>query len=125
MRLGKLIAWLEQQDQTSTVKDGFGSPHSDRGDYSELGFSPEAETTFGEMLKHAKSAMGATFTGWKGGEFEMHEYTPCHIGEYGDCGEEITSAHLKLWTITANAPAQRSPDCLRDGDKLPPLVGGS
>ena len=55
------------------------------------------------LLAHAKSAMGATFTGWKGGEFTMGEYTDCHIGEYGTCGEEITSAHLKLWLLTANA----------------------
>ena len=104
MYLKELIEWLEKQDPKANVKDGFGSPHSDRGYYEDLGFDPVEETTFGAMLAHAKSAMGATFTGWKGGEFEMHEYTDCHIGEYGECGEEITSAHLKLWLLTANAP---------------------
>lgn len=101
MILKDLIEWLEQQDQTAIVKDGFGDPHSDRGDYWDLGFSPVEKTTFGNMLECAKSAMGATFPGWKGGEFAMHEYTKCHIGEYGECGEEITSAHLKLWIFTA------------------------
>ena len=101
MCLKELIEWLEQQDQSATVKDGFGSPHSDRGNYENLAFNPVEETTFGAMLKHAKSAMGATFIGWKGGEFTMDEYTYCHIGENGVCGEEITSAHLKLWLLTA------------------------
>jgi len=106
MQLQYLIEWLEKQDQMATVKDGFGSPHSDRGYYEDLGFDPVEETTFGAMLAHAKAAMGATFPGWKGGEFTMHSYTDCHIGEYGNCGEEITSAHLKLWLLTANAPHQ-------------------
>ena len=106
MYLKELIEWLEKQDPKATAKDGFGSPHSDRGYYEDLGFDPAEETTFGAMLKHAKAAMGATFTGWKGGEFTMHEYTDCRIGECGTCGEEITSAHLKLWLLTANAGGQ-------------------
>ena len=65
MHLKELIEWLEKQDPKATVKDGFGSPHSDRGYYEDLGFDPVEETTFGEMLAHAKSAMGATFTGWR------------------------------------------------------------
>jgi hypothetical protein len=35
-----LILWLEKQDQNLIVDDGFGDPHSDRGDYSELAFDP-------------------------------------------------------------------------------------
>lgn len=101
MQLKNLIKWLERQDPSATVKHGFGSPHSDRGDYSELAFSPVESTTFGEMLAHAKSALGATFQGWKGGYFIMYEYTPCHIAEYGDTGEPITSAHIRLWELTA------------------------
>ncbi len=68
-----------------------------------LAFSPTEKTTFGEMLKHAKSALGETFEGWKGGDYTMDEYTDCHIGEYGTCGEEITTAHFRLWILTANA----------------------
>ena len=100
MTLSKLIEWLEQQDQDLVVKDGFGSPHSDRGDYSELAFDPLEEAKIGDMLQHAKSALGATFTGWKGGEFTMHEYTSVYIGEYGESGEEITSIHFKYWLLT-------------------------
>lgn len=97
MNLGELIEWLEKQDPDTVVKDGFGTPHSDRGDYSELAFKPVEKTTFGEMLKNARAADGATFYGWKGGEFEMGEWTPVHIGEYGECGVDITEAHFKNW----------------------------
>lgn len=100
MTLGELIEWLEKQNLNLIVKDGFGSPHSDRGDYSELGFTPVAEAEIGDMLAHAQSALGATFTGWKGGEFKMGEHTPVYIGKFGECGEEITTTHFKYWLLT-------------------------
>lgn len=101
MTLGNLIEWLEKQDQTLIVKDGFSSPHSDRGSYDELAFSPEAESKIEDMLKYAKSAVDKTFIGWKGGEFLMTPYTSVYIGNYGECGEEITTAHFKYWLLTA------------------------
>jgi len=103
MTLGNLIEWLEQQNPELVVKDGFSTPHSDRGSYDELAFSPEPEAKIGDMLKYAKSALGATFTGWKGGEYTMNEHTSVYIGEYGECGEEITSIHFKYWLATGNA----------------------
>ena len=102
MTLGKLIEWLEQQDPELVVKDGFGSPHSDRGSYDELAFEPIPEAKIGDMLAYAKSALGATFEGWKGGEYGMCEYTPVHIGNYGECGDEITPIHFKYWLLTAS-----------------------
>lgn len=100
MTLGELIDWLKEQDPELVVKDGFGSPHSDRGSYAELAFSPKKEAKIGDMLSFAKSALGATFKGWKGGDFKMDEFTSVYIGEYGDCGEEITSIHFKYWLLT-------------------------
>ena len=102
MILKNLIQWLESQDKNTVVQDGFGSPHSDRGYYENLAFDPVGETTIGEMLDHAIFADGATFTGWKGGDYEMGDYTEVFIGEFGDCGEPINSANLKLWELYAN-----------------------
>lgn len=102
--LKDLITWLEQQDPDLIVKDGFGSPHSDRGSYEELAFKPLPEARIGDMLKYAKGAVGATFTGWKGGEFTMDLHTPVYIGEYGDCGDAITPIHFKYWLLTAKKP---------------------
>jgi hypothetical protein len=101
MYLEDLINFLKEQDPKLIVNDGFGYPHSDRGSYENLAFDPVEKTTFGEMLKHADSAVGKTFKGWKGGDFKMDLYTSCYIGKYGECGEPITSAHFKLWKLTA------------------------
>ena len=102
MYLKDLIEWLEQQDQNADVIDGFGSPHSDR-DYSEkLAFKPVPITTFGQMLTHAKWALGKTFNGYKGGEYLMDEFSECRISEYGRIhGEDITSIHFKYWLLTS------------------------
>jgi len=101
MTLKDLIAWLEQQDPELIVSDGFGSPHSDRGRYDELAFKPEKKARIGDMLRYAKSALGAEFSGWKGGIYTMLEFTPVHIGEWGDRGHEITPIHFKYWLLTA------------------------
>lgn len=101
MTLGELIKWLESQNKDMVIKDGFGSPHSDRGFYNDLAFSPEENSRIEDMLKNAKDAVGQTFQGYKGGDFTMSEYTNVLIGEWGECGEEITSTHLKYWLLTA------------------------
>ena len=101
MNLGTLIEWLEKQDPDMIVSDGFSTPHSDRGDYSELAFTPEESARIGDMLRNARDSDGALFRGYKGGEYRMNEYTPVHIGEFGDCGEEITGTHCKYWLLTA------------------------
>jgi hypothetical protein len=98
MILKDLIEGLEKIDPSRIVKRGFGSPHSDRGFYEDLGFDPAQDVSIGSMLEHAKSAMGQTFTGWKGGEYQMGEFTDCHIGEYGTCGDEINQFHMDYWS---------------------------
>ena len=98
--LGILIDWLERQDPNMLVKDGFGSPHSDRGKYSELAFAPLPEAKISDMLTEAERADGGTFTGWKGGEYKMNRSTPVYIGEYGTCGDAITPICFKYWLLT-------------------------
>ena len=57
----------------------------------------------GEMLEHANSALGATFTGYKGGEYTMHEYTDCWIAEYGKSdGDKIGPTLKAMWLATAH-----------------------
>ena len=97
-KLGQVIEWLKSQPPDRTVTHGFGSGHSDRGDYQNAAFDPIGETTIGEMLTHAEALLGSTQTGWKGGEYVMHEWVSAHIGEYGDCGEPITGMHFLWWS---------------------------
>ena len=95
MTLGELIVELEHHDPGKVVPLGFDHPHSYRGFYNELAFEPKWNTTVGQMLQAAKSALGATFTGWKGGEYTMEEYTDCHISVEGSTGDEIGHILLK------------------------------
>jgi len=96
MRLEQLIASLRGRDPNKVVRNGFGEPDSYRGYYYEIAFAPKENTTIGEMLKNAESALGATFQGYKGGDFKMGPYTPCHLAEYGVCGDDDEITELML-----------------------------
>ena len=97
MTLGELIERLEALPEDMLLAEGFGIPDSYRGTYSELAFAPCANVRVYEMLKHAKSAVGATFTGYKGGEYLMTLDTPCHIAEYGCYGGDEDALTIHRW----------------------------
>ena len=102
--LGELIKFLEERDPDLVVPLGFGKPHSYRGYYEDVAFVPVSKTTVGEMLQHAKSAMGKTFTGYKGGEFHMDENTSVWIAQWSKEGDEITPTLLRYMVgETSNA----------------------
>lgn len=89
MTLGEIIDTLKKFPPETSVPIGFGYPHSYRGSYADLAFEPEADTTVGEMLAAAESALGTTFEGWKGGEFTMEDFTDCWLAYQGESGEMI------------------------------------
>lgn len=95
--LGQLIDTLAAADQGAVVWDGFGLPGSWRGVYEFLAFRPKADAVVADMLRHARSAVGATFQGYKGGDFTMTRETPCFIAEYGCSGDDdaITPERLE------------------------------
>lgn len=88
MKLGRLIEILSNADQDKKIEKGIGNPHSWRGSYDELAFEITDNTTVQDMLDAAVSSVGATFLGWKGGEYTMDLDTEIHIelgeGEYSD-----------------------------------------
>ena len=99
MKLGEVIAELEKHDPAKVVAHGFGDPDSYRGWYERVAFEPVGPTTVGEMLTHARSAVGATFEGWKGGRYTMDVDTVVHIAERGETdghgdGEGLTPVQL-------------------------------
>lgn len=99
MRLGELIKTLEAVlDKGRLVTHGFGHPHSYRGYYECLAFEPVMHTTVEAILDCAKGAVGATFEGYKGGDFEMGEWTDVYVARYGDTGEPMSGA-LLAWMI--------------------------
>lgn len=84
LELGELIAALEQADQEAIVPVGFTNPHSYRGYYNELAFEPAANVRVADMLAAAREALGSTYSGYKGGDYTMDQYSPTwlsHIGE--------------------------------------------
>lgn len=96
MRLEQVIERLEREDPNRVCSRGFKTPHSYRGDYRELAFSPTSNVTVGEMLAAARSAVGATYQGYKGGEFRMDLLTPCYIAGIGDYGGDADAIERHL-----------------------------
>lgn len=96
MTLGELIEFLEKQDTALLLPEGFANPHSYRGYYDELAFEPAQNVTVGSMLDAAKSALGTTYEGWKGGEYTMQAYTDCWLASRGDTGEGLGAGMLRL-----------------------------
>ena len=96
MTLGELIEILQKADPDHVCKVGFGAPMSYRGYYDELAFEPAENVTVASMLKNARSALGGTFIGYKGGEFLMSEHTDCWLAHYGHTGETLGPALMRF-----------------------------
>ncbi len=87
IELGGIIARIEQEDPNRVLSIGFANPHSYRGNYSDLAFEPVADITIGDMLTAARAALGATFEGWKGGDYLMTESTDCWVSLHGESAD--------------------------------------
>lgn len=94
MVLGELIELLEQYDPSISIPRGFGEPMSYRGYYEQLAFEHCENTTIGEMLEHAKSALNTTFEGYKGGQYTMNEYSECWVANYGSVSGTMITPFL-------------------------------
>lgn len=103
-QLEELIGFLEQvPDQDHVCPIGFDTPHSYRGNYSDLAFCAAENVTVAAMLACAKSALGESFTGYKGGTFRMSSFSNCYIvWDCSNCYGE-TLGRL-LMTFIVNAP---------------------
>lgn len=108
MTLGELIKALAQFSSDTTVYFAFGRERpghvgSYRGYYCELAVAPDGSEarTVGDFLAELKSAVGATFTGYKGGDFVMGLNTPvwaaargtafqaCIVGVTAECSDAV------------------------------------
>ena len=108
LSLKEVIRRLEKEEPDRKVAYGFGNPHSYRGYYDQLCFEPVLDTTVGDMLEAARSSVGKTFTGWKGGDYTMNPYTECYLNRQGHCmidGEDaLTKDVLKMMLSTIDVP---------------------
>jgi len=101
MTLSELIAALEAADPDVVLPLGFSRPHSYRGDYMDLAFEPTTDVTVGAMLADARSALGRTFQGWKGGDYTMDAWTACWLDEEGRGDGETIGPVLLTLLLTA------------------------
>lgn len=100
MRLIDIINALSHMDPDEVVRYGFDptQAHSYRGDYRQLAFPPDTNVMVKTMVAGLKGAIGKTFEGWKGGEFEMDENVHVFISNIGEgSGDEIGQTILKYW----------------------------
>lgn len=95
LTLREVIARLEREDPAKRLPVGFHAPHSYRGYYEQLAFEVTYDITVGDMLAAAEAAMGATFQGWKGGDYVMDGDSDCWlVKEEGHGGGETIGAVL-------------------------------
>lgn len=99
LTLGKLIETLEQQDPAARVEvdtsGSVGDLTSYRGYYADLAFMPADHATVDDVVREARAARGATFVGYKGGDFVMGADTPLWIAEWGCCGVAIVGIEFR------------------------------
>lgn len=89
LTLGALHAALQEANPDALVLlDGGDTSPSDpdsyRGYYSDLAFEcVQPLRKVSELLVDVSDAIGATFQGYKGGDFTMHADTPLWVSHYG------------------------------------------
>ena len=90
MTLGELVSTLEVMPADAQVAS-LTDAHSYRGYYSDLAFEhhPGDTRPASDLLTECRAAMGATFIGYKGGDFVMGKTTPLWVASYGCCGEKL------------------------------------
>lgn len=113
MNLGELIEILDNHPRLDDVASaGFSKPHSYRGYYECLAFEPTWNVTVRSMLDAARSALGAEYEGWKGGEYVMRADTSVYIASEGCTNPndaELTASEVLTWLHDAR-PAEPNPD---------------
>lgn len=104
MKLGKLIEELKKypKDHPVTIPGGPVqlSPErcmSYRGYYDQLAIGVGTHyATVGSLLQELKEAVGATFTGYKGGEYTMGLDTCVWLSNYGESSGSLITGVRKV-----------------------------
>lgn len=107
LTLGELITKLSKCKQDETVRFDFGGfvpdlVRSYRGyyDHLALGFTNECAPTVADVLGRLRAAVGATFQGYKGGDYVMTAETPMWAANNGETGDTaITGVEAHSWTV--------------------------
>lgn len=92
LTLGEMVKFLSDKRRNLPIKFDTGvfpgRLGSYRGYYSDLAIAPSSDPlTIEGFLPSALAAIGAEFTGYKGGEFRMNSDTPLWLSDYGICSD--------------------------------------
>lgn len=96
MTLIELIDFLSKLPYDMKMSFGLANPHSYRGFYNELAFEPADPMTVGEILDVLRSAIGETYSGYKGGQYTMTYETPIWMAHWGVTGQRILGLGLQF-----------------------------
>jgi len=113
MTLGEIIDALESVDQycnNGDIKEvtydfGYFVPtdlDSWRGSYENLalGYNNDEAPLLTDLIERCKRADGATYMGWKGGDYLMTMDTPVYVSNPGEaCDTGIIGVHDAGWKI--------------------------
>lgn len=123
MNLGNLIRVLEEADPDLVLPDGFRNPHSYRGYYEQLAFEPARNVFVADMLADARSAVGTTYQGYKGGDYLMDERSIVNISPWGmsNDGDAISPRLLHLMLERGYKPGEATDTVTVDGVHITPV----
>lgn len=106
LRLGDLINAFESVQPGARVEFDFGGFEptdidSYRGYYSDLALSfGEVGLSAGDLLAKLRASDGATFKGYKGGEFRMDRTTPVWVANHGKShGVAVVGIEVQSWRV--------------------------
>jgi hypothetical protein len=103
--LEEIISTFEALDRDRVLPIGLCRPHSYRGYYCDLAFEVAYNVTVGEVVDMLRGCVGATFEGYKGGDYTMNGYSDCYISQYGSsAGDMIGPVLLHFLTNQPEAP---------------------
>ncbi len=110
----EILDYLADLDPYAVTSFTLSDPHCDRGSYSDVAFAMTREpSTVAEVYAVIASVIGETYQGYKGGDFTMHAWTDCCIGESSyDVGDALSVGWLRAEMLIATLTAQR--DAARD-----------
>jgi len=81
---------------------GLTDPKSYRGYYDELAFTKsDGPMQLSQAQANVLEADGATYQGWKGGQYTMGKHTNVHIADHGQWpGDTLSSLLVEMWLAT-------------------------
>lgn len=106
LTIQEAIDYLRTLPANTMLSKAFDNSHSFRGDYSCLGIQAVegrvmAASAFADFLEED---IGSTYSGWKGGEFTMHEDTHVYVAKHGSSYGAIPMSRTFLESLLVVTP---------------------